>query len=276
MDVIVIGAMKAATSTVCAYLEDHPDVFMVPNCEPNYFSHESNFAKGPEWYAAFLKDRGPERLCGEGSNDYAARDLYPEAARRMAAHNPKARIIYMVRHPLKRIASAWVQSRTDTGDVVPPTLDRAVREMEAFFVGQSRYWHNLAPYRDAFGDAQVFVGFMEDLKRDPDGFFTQLCAFLDIPVQEKIERGHVNKSAGKRMPNQAYTVMKGLPFIETIKSLFPQSMIQGVKDAVLTNKVEAPPTFSPAVKAELLAVLRPDARALLAHCGKPLDFWDLD
>ena len=28
-DLIVIGAMKCATSTVCAYLEDHPDVFMV-------------------------------------------------------------------------------------------------------------------------------------------------------------------------------------------------------------------------------------------------------
>jgi hypothetical protein len=28
-DFLVIGAMKCATSTVCAYLEDHPDVFMV-------------------------------------------------------------------------------------------------------------------------------------------------------------------------------------------------------------------------------------------------------
>lgn len=276
MDMIVIGAMKAATSTVCAYLEDHPDVFMVPNCEPNYFSHDTNFAKGPDWYAHFLEGHQSETLCAEGSNDYAARDLYPECAQRMAAYNPKMRIIYMVRHPLKRISSAWVQNRTDAGDVVPPTLDRAVREKAELFVGQSRYWHNLAPYREAFGDAQIFVGFMEDLNRDPAAFFANLCAFLEISPQDTIERGHLNKSSGKRMPNQAYTVMKGLPFIETIKSLFPQSVIQGVKDAVLTNKVEAPPQFSDAVKAEILEVLRPDAQALLAHCGKAPDFWDLD
>ena len=276
MDVIVIGAMKAATSTVCAFLEDHPDVFMVPNCEPNYFSHDSNFSKGPDWYANFVQGRTTEGLTGEGSNDYAARDLYPETAARMKAHNPHARIIYMVRHPLKRISSAWVQNRTDAGDAVPPTLDRAVQELSDLFLGQSRYWHNLEPFRAAFPDSQIFVGFMEDLQRDPDAFFADLCGFLDIAPRNKVERGHLNKSSGKRMPNRAYTVMKSVPLIETIKSVFPQTMIQGVKDAILTKKVDVPPEFSAAVKADLIKVLEPDAKALLAHCGKASDFWRLD
>lgn len=276
MDVIVIGAMKAATSTVCAFLEDHPDVFMVPNCEPNYFSHDDNFAKGPEWYAGFLRARGSERLSGEGSNDYAARDMYPDAAARMAAYNPSLKIIYMVRHPLKRISSAWVQNRTDTGDSVPPTLDRAVLEMKARFVGQSRYWHNLTPYREVFGDDQIFIGFMEDLNRDPSAFFAQLCAFLSIPATEKVERGHLNKSAGKRMPNQTYTALRRLPFMATMKAMFPKTIVQAVKSGFLTRTVEKPPQFSDKVKADLIRQLQPDAQALLAHCGKAPDFWRFD
>ena len=58
-DVLVIGAMKAATSTVCAYLEDNPDIYMVPRAEPNYFSHDANFSKGADWYATYLEATPP-------------------------------------------------------------------------------------------------------------------------------------------------------------------------------------------------------------------------
>lgn len=51
---LVIGAMKAATLTVCAYLEDHPEVYCIPGREPNYFSHDSNYKKGLEWYLRFF------------------------------------------------------------------------------------------------------------------------------------------------------------------------------------------------------------------------------
>ena len=53
-DFIVIGAMKCGSSTVCAYLEDHPDIFMVPRAEPKFFSHDENFARGTDWYESLF------------------------------------------------------------------------------------------------------------------------------------------------------------------------------------------------------------------------------
>ena len=67
---LVIGAMKCATSTVCAYLEDHPDVFMVPRIEPNHFSRDGNWAKGMAYYAPFFRGAETYAERGEGSNDY--------------------------------------------------------------------------------------------------------------------------------------------------------------------------------------------------------------
>lgn len=273
MDFIVIGATKAATSTVCAYFEDHPDTYMVPNCEPNFFSHDANFSKGPEWYAQYLDGHETVTLRGEGSNNYASRALYPEAAARMAAYNPEMKIIYMVRHPLDRIVSTWIQFRADSGDMVPPTLDRAVREMPDRFVGQSRYWYNLAPYRAHFGDARIFIGFMEDLRHDPETFFTALCGFLGVTPTPTVRRIHQNESAGKRVPTQAYTLLNRPPLRKVVQASMPQGVRRMIKQRVLTRRVETRPDFSPAVRADLVATLRPDAAAFLRHCNKPADFW---
>ena len=277
-DFIVIGAMKAATSTVCAYLEDHPDVYMVPGGEPNYFSHDDNFTRGPEWYAAHFAPRSSEAICGEGSNDYAARDLYPDSAARMAAYRPDLKLIYMVRHPLERIASAWLQNRKNRGDMIPPTLDQAVRAMPDRFIGQSRYWHNIAPFRAQFGDERIFVGFMEDLGRDPEAFFAGLCDFLGVaPFRREDDeaRRHLNQSKGKRVPTRAFTAVNRLPFMRAMKRLLPQGLKSGVKTRLLTREVSEMPDFSPAVRAEVLRVIAPDARAFLQHYGKPADFWRL-
>lgn len=275
LDFIVIGAMKAATSTVCAYFEDHPEVYMVPGCELNYFSRDENYARGLDWYHGHLAPRTTELICGEGSNNYAARDLFPHTAARMAAYNPEMKILYMVRHPLERIISAWIQNRANQWDAVPPTLDRAVREMPERFVGQSRYWHNITPYREIFGDERIFVGFMEDLDEEPEKFFARITAFLNLPPAPQIKRSHLNKSMGKRVPTSGYSAVRQLPFADKLAAAFPAHIKRSIKRKLFTRPLAEKPEFSPETRDRVLQVLRPDAQAFLAHYGKPVNFWDL-
>ncbi|MGZ2260291.1 sulfotransferase family protein [Roseobacter sp. A03A-229] len=273
-DFIVIGAMKCGTSTVCAYLEDHPEVFMVPGAEPNFFSHDENHAKGTAWYEAeYFADRGGARLAGEGSNNYASLARFPQTVTRMAAYKPDLKIIYIVRHPLDRIVSAWIQRRRDAQDNVPPTLDRAVTEMPEMFVDQSLYWKTVETYRAAFGPDRVFVGFMEDLKADPETFFTALCDFLQIAPVAQAKRGHLNKSAGKSIPSPLYTRVNQLPGMRALKRLSPTPLRHWLKERFLTQKITDRPAFSEPVLAQLQAQLDPDSAALLAAYGKSADFW---
>lgn len=273
-DFIVLGAMKCASSTVSRYLELHPDIYMVPGCEPNYFSHDENYAKGSEWYASFFKGRGAAQICGEGSNYYAAGAMYPHSATRMARDLPEARLILMVRHPLKRIVSAWVQNRVDMGDKISPTLEAAVREMPERFVDQSLYWKNLSRYRAHYPDDRIFIGFMEDLSSDSGAFFSGLCNFLGIQPHDPGAALHVNPSTGKRVPAGLYTRLNRAAPVHLAKRILPKEMTRAVKNRLLSRpatEVRLPP----ALEAELADQLRPDARALLAHCGKPEDFWNL-
>jgi len=274
-DFIVIGAMKCATSTVCKYLEDHPDVDMVPGCEPNYFSHDDNYAKGPDWYGRFFADFSGDRIRGEGSNDYVSGAMFPESAARMAADFPDVKLVYMVRHPLRRIISAWTQNRVDTGDVFPPTPDRAVAEMPERYIDRSLYWKNLSRYRAHFDDAQIFIGFMEDLSRDPDRFWADLCGFLGVAPNTAAAAIHANPSQGKRVPTGAYSRLNALSLVRGLKRVLPKRVTGFVKDRFLSREAAAAPWFSPETEARLCQKLRPDAEQLLAHCGKPADFWNL-
>jgi hypothetical protein len=272
-DFLVIGAMKCATSTVCAYLEDHPAVFMVPNAEPNFFSYDDNWAKGPDWYAQFFAERGTKRLCGEGSNHYAHHALYPDAAARIAQFQPDAKLIYMVRHPVQRIVASWIQKRENKGDLIAPTLDRAVRETPDIFIDESLYWHQLSQYRAHFADDCIFIGFVEDLKADGPAFMARLCAFLNIPPTEALERPHMNPSQGKRVPSELYTAVRRLPGVKALARLTPKGLKGWLKQRFFSKKLDTRPTFEASVLAELEATLAPDTVAFLAHCGKPVDFW---
>lgn len=275
-DFLVIGAMKCASSTVCAFLEDHPEIFMVPRAEPKFFSHDEYWARGPQWYHdTFFAGAGEARLAGEGTNAYASGALHPHAAERIAGFVPDVRLIYMVRDPLKRIASAWVQNRVDSGDRFPPTLDAAVRAMPDLYVDQSLYWRNLSLYRAHFPDAQIFVGFMEDLDRDPQGFFRSLTDFLGVSPAVQIERGHVNPSEGKAVPTALYSRVNRNPLTALFKRLTPKGLRSAVKRRLLSGSARDVAVMSPAVRAETLAAVRDDALTLLAHCGKPADFWPL-
>ncbi|MCE8455038.1 sulfotransferase domain-containing protein [Rhodovulum sulfidophilum] len=274
-DFLLIGSMKCGTSTVSAYLEDHPEVFMLPGQEPNFFSHDKVHDRGAEWYERLFDGAAGARRIGEGSNDYASGLMYPDTAARIAAYSPEMRLIYMVRDPVARLASAWVQNRVDQGDQVPPTLERAVREMPDLYLGQSLYWHNLQLYRTHFPDDRIFIGFMEDLKTDRFAFFARLCGFLGIEPMNEIPRGHINPSRGKAVPGQLYSALNALPGIGRLKALAPKGLRSTVKTRLLSRRIGETPEIPAALRRELTERLGPDTRAFLAHCGRPTDFWGL-
>lgn len=269
-DFIVIGAMKCATSTVCAYLEDHEDVFMVQG-EPNYFSRDDRWALGEEWYLEHFRGAEGYRAAGEGSNGYSNLARHPETVTRMAGFRPDLKIVYMVRDPIARIRSDYIQRRTDSGDDYPSTIDEAIRAHPEIFIDQSLYWRTLSAYRAAFGDARIFVGFMEDLSRDHDAFFRGLTAFLGVE-HAPVQRGHANPSVSKRVPSRSYSLVNGVPGIALAKKLVPEAVRTAVKTRFL-SRPSGEVRLRPETLDHVTAALGEDPARLLAYCGRPADFW---
>jgi hypothetical protein len=121
-NLIDIGVMKCATTTLHRYLDPHPDVAMSEPKELNFFcgprrldGHRDdqtawlagNWHRGVGWYAAqFL----PAPVRGEASPGYTS-PSFPRAAERMARIVPGARLVYLMRDPLERAVSQYLYHR---------------------------------------------------------------------------------------------------------------------------------------------------------------------
>jgi len=108
-DFFVIGAAKAGTTSLHAHLAHHPDLFMSRPKEPEFFARDDLYAKGIESYAPLFEGAQPGQLCGESSTIYTLSPLFPETAARVRAHVPEAKFVYMMREPVARAYSFYVQ-----------------------------------------------------------------------------------------------------------------------------------------------------------------------
>ena len=107
-NLIIIGGLKCGTTSIHHYLGLHPEIQMSKPKELNFFVAELNWDLGLDWYASRFDDRFPVR--GESSPHYTNLPRFTGVAERIREHCPDARLIYMVRDPIKRILSHWVHA----------------------------------------------------------------------------------------------------------------------------------------------------------------------
>lgn len=274
---LVIGAMKCGTSTVCRFLELHPQVFMVPNADPDFFSNDRVWAQGWPWYESLFAAAADQPMRGEGSNSYTQHARFPHACERIAEHLPEAKLIYIVRDPIARIRSAWGQIRADQGDNVHHDINEAVRLRPELFADTSCYWRQLSLYRRHYPDDRIWVGFMEDLKTQPLTFFTDLCRFLGIDTAPADEHHnlHQNPSSAKAVPTALYSRLRANPLVRGLTRCVLPTWRYGLRDRLLTKPIRDMPALTDDTLAWLSDQIADDAKQLLAYCGKPTDFWTL-
>ena len=105
---VIIGAMKAGTTTLFDHLASHPAVAPSRDKEPKYFARDNVYQQGPGWYASLWDwDPATHTIAIEASTHYSFRHIHPETAARMAAFPGEFRLVYLVRDPVARIESHY-------------------------------------------------------------------------------------------------------------------------------------------------------------------------
>lgn len=177
-DFVVIGAMKAATSTLHDQLARQPGVFMSAPKEPCFFSDDEVYARGLSWYASLFERAREDDLCGESSTHYTKLPNHPHAAERLARLLPDAKLIYVMRDPLDRLVSHFLHcwSEREVGRDLPRAVSRCPE-----LVHYGCYAMQLAPYLGRFGPDRVLPVFFERLQRDPQAELERIGRFLGHP-----------------------------------------------------------------------------------------------
>ncbi|MGE5407392.1 MAG: sulfotransferase family protein [Syntrophothermus sp.] len=277
-NLIIIGGLKCGTTSIHHYLGLHPEIQMSKPKELNFFVEELNWDLGLDWYASRFDDRFKVR--GESSPHYTNLPRFDGVAERIRQHCPDARLIYMVRDPIKRILSHWVHATGagyETREFVP-TLSLP----DTQYVNRSRYWMQLQPYLETFDRSQIEIITQEELQTEREATMRKAFAFAGVDenfFSEQFDREWEKSSAKQGDKYQFMEKLIKLPGFRSFDRNFdrlPESMRWVVEKIV--HDPEKPPAPKPEIPADLLQTLRgrfaEDVAELQKFAGREFAGWN--
>jgi hypothetical protein len=271
---IVIGAAKCGTTSVCDILGRHRDVFMCDPKEPCFFSHMNQEFRTRPWYESLFAGAVGKHAIGEGSTAYTHPDVIRTTAERIRDTLPGCRLIYMVRHPIKRLESDWRMRRHEQW--TPPAISDAVAE-QPNLVRHGFYWQNLSVYREFFADEQILVVFFEDFVANPHSELERCLLHIGVePTVPTDDPGRArNRSADFRADGRLAARLRRSPYFRRVVDALPTRFVQAAK-LLLTRQEEFHIDWRPDTLSAISEQLAADASRFLAHCGKPDDYWTFE
>lgn len=267
-DFLLIGAMKAGTSTLHDQLAAHPGFFLSTPKEPCFFSDDHVWARGIDWYEGLFESAAPDDLCGESSTHYTKRPTLDQTASRMHEALPDARLLYLMRHPVERLVSHYVHEWTE-GKVTEP-LDEAVATHPEL-VDYGRYAYQLAPYVEVFGHDRILPIFLERHIEDPARELMRIFRFIGrvVRVDSTVLGRHSNVSRERLRRSPVRDALLALPGATALRrAVLPERVRERIKSHW---RMEARPRLSDAVLASVIARFDEDLAQLGDWLGLPLD-----
>lgn len=189
---IIIGAPKAGSTTLYKYLCRHPDIYMCTPKEPHFFSHPDVWERGLQWYQMLFADASTNQLCGEASTTYARWPQFGDVASKIAQIVPKAKLIYIMRHPIDRAYSHYGHHMRSG---VTMTFEEAL-EKESAYVNISLYMNQIKQYLNYFKKSSIHFVIFEELKASPEQTLNDLQKFLGLEIHNLVEKGMITANKG--------------------------------------------------------------------------------
>jgi hypothetical protein len=180
-DFIIIGAMRAGTTTLSDRLARHPDIGMSRLKETDFFIEEKNFSRGYDWYRSLFPSG--KRILGEASPNYSKGDVFKGVPARIRAARSDVKLIYIVRDPVDRFWSHYAHSCLVHGGLSAPT-DVLAEEEGAHILASSLYFRQFSAFVDVFPAEQLKIVDFTDLIDATEETVTDICFFLGVePAQ---------------------------------------------------------------------------------------------
>jgi hypothetical protein len=155
---LIIGAMKAGTTSLYKYLRSNPQVFMPAKEEPNFFVDEEDVGRwnrGLGWYEQLFEGAEEAVAVGEASPKYTNYPHHEGVPARVAKVIPDARLIYLVRHPIERIVSHYRLAVRMRPRLASKPLEETL--LHRTRVDASRYAMQIEQYLQYFPREQLLI-----------------------------------------------------------------------------------------------------------------------
>ena len=272
---LVIGAPKCATTALSMHLRRHPEIFVSHPKETFFFCYDEVYSKGWDWYLSLFKDVDSERAIGEATTLYSSIRAFPQALPRIVKHFPDAKIIYMVRHPMQRIQSNYVEFLSQ--GLTQLNFKEAVHEIP-HFIDASCYHRQLEAYRKHYPKERINVIFYRDYKKNPEKVLQECFEFLDVDptfvVDNPSEKIYQSKGKRRDLPI-TNLIRRKMPGFLTIRNVMP-NWTRTIVQKALKREIKAKPNWDRETREWVISQIQSDIESFLHTQGKPVGYWDLN
>lgn len=275
---VVIGAAKSGTTALYHYLGQHPEVYMSPQKETNFFAFEGQKVdfRGPGdegisqssitdlvAYREQFAGVSGETAVGEASPWY----LYlPSTAGNMRRHIPEARLIVILRNPVDRAFSSYLHLRREGQEKLSFEEGLAVEE-ERIEQNWEPLWHyrkaglyaaQVKRFLDLFGRDRIRFYLYEDFNADPGSVLRDIYESLEVDSSfESCTSVRHNVTGVPRNQFLWRLIREGNPIEKAAGALVPTRYRTGLK-RVLIQRLLKKPALSPETRRSLGSYYRED------------------
>lgn len=206
---IIVGAQKAGTTSLFAYLKQHPELLPAPTKEVHYFDGGldpavDNFAKGEAWYRSHFPVLTQDDV---GKKAFEASPMYlfnPPSAQRIAQALPHAKIIAILRDPVERAISHYFHEKRkgrEELDIMQALQAEEQRLSPIVAAGDFKhavfkdktykmrgiYHQQLQRYFDCFPSSQILILQSEKLFEQPAETLRQVYRFVGVSEDFEVD-----------------------------------------------------------------------------------------
>jgi len=231
---IVVGELKAGTTSLYHYLKEHPQVFMPGLKEPRFFAFDPNNAehrkKVPsvfpitsfDDYIKLFEDARGALAIGEASPNYIHNS---SSAARIRHYLPLVKIIAIIRNPVDRLISEYTMNVRAGRERRPFRIffEESVRE-NSWIIASSFPSKNWQRFLEVFPGEQLKAILFDDFSSDTLNVVQSVYRFIGVDcgfTPEYQSAYNVGGIPSGRMRQVAFRIIKRHRM--TLRKMFPEA-----------------------------------------------------
>ena len=274
---LIIGAMKSGTTTLFDILSKHPQIAPCAMKEPEFFCFDKVYERGFDWYEDQFKfDSGRHIYAMEASTDYTKFPFCGDlVVKRLMERSSKSfKLIYQMRHPLRRIESQARHAqrhRAEVGSIVSDREDHSLDSgISPVALAVSDYAVQLDRFEIFFKRGDLLLLTLEDLSENPSKVIMEICEFLQIDPMP-LDNGTLKASNETRSFRRNHPIWQRISDSKAssiAKVIVPRPVRKALRSiTALPDHVDGRFRLYPEEEQNIIEKLAPGLRRLSSHYG---------
>lgn len=284
VDFFIVGAPKAGTTSLYHYLNEHSEIEMSSQKEPDFFSDQSlqkqklyydkNRIDTLEKYNS-LFEKEDVILRGDSSVSYL---FYEDVPHKIITYNPDAKIIIMLRNPIDRAFSHYLMDYSL--GLISESFETIIQKQSKHknanlfyqqYIHVSEYSKQIKRYLEVFSKDNIHFIDYEDFKNDTSDVVNSVFLFLGVndDFQPYLKKKYNTYTAPKN--SLIRYVYSFVAFRKMVANILSKNLTKTIRNLFFTS--DKKPQLSELTRNFLKKHFESDVRELSELLNKDFTKW---